>query len=166
MNARPCKKLNGVGGLGRCVEPWGHDRGPRPTQHSDGEGTTWGDEWKEAPVARARIKAGQPDQWGTVEQAYRAGRKDERIRAMMRSNGAAYCEARALDLGECPVLFTDETSARSGLDYAHLRRRARAQGYRPGRGGQNDALFALLCRSHHDELDGSVVQFSGKKAAS
>lgn len=55
MNARPCKKRK-PDSIERCVEAFGHDHGPRPTQHSDGEGTTWGDEWKEAPVARSKIK--------------------------------------------------------------------------------------------------------------
>lgn len=163
MNARPCNARY-PGGVERCVENWRHDKGPKPTKHSDGEGCTWGEEWAEAPVARSRIKTGEPDQWGTVEQAYRDGRKDERIRAMMISHGAAYCESLAVELGDCPVLFTDEAEARSGLDFAHLRRRSHAQGYRPDKGGQNDSRFALLCRRHHVELDGSVVRL-GERAS-
>lgn len=55
MNLRPCNARNPQG-VERCIEAFRHDKGPKPTKHSDGEGTTWGVEWAETPTARARVR--------------------------------------------------------------------------------------------------------------
>lgn len=109
-------------------------------------------EKKKTTQRRTSLKTQQADQWGTVEQAYRDGRKDERVQNMIDAHGVAWCES-------CETEFKPR-EAHSKLDYAHDKRRSQAQGYRPRKGAQNDAHFRLLCRSCHRAFDKSEVSFS------
>ena len=144
-------------GLDRCTLPPDHN--PKGVHKDESTGAEWGTNPNlGSGLSRGRLRKQSDTE--ALGAAYREGRKDERIFQMFLNDGFAYCQASTLiDLGACHVSFTDPDDALSGLDYAHLRRRSQAQGYRPGKGGQNDREFKLLCRSHHEALDGSVPRF-------
>ena len=158
--SRPCNK-RATTGLDICtLAP--HDN---KTPHKDeSTGRTWGGKRKPNPlIKRTGIKAVSDKQ--EVRQAYIEGRKDERIHQMIERSGYASCECLyALGVSEHCNRWRNPDAAKKVLDFAHITKRSQAQGYRPGKGGQNDAHFYLLCRRHHEEFDGSVVR-PGERAS-